>query len=66
MDDILVEIAKADGVLQKMDMGKDISTQSIPQKADRDTNFNIDPTSQVIQIPIFGATLERSPFHLNL
>ncbi len=56
MDDILVIIAKANGVPQRMDMGKDIGTQAILQKVDGDTNSNMDPTSWVIQIPIFGAT----------
>lgn len=53
MDDILVRIGKANGVPQRMNMWKDIGTQSIPQKVDGDTNFNIDPTSRVIQTPIF-------------
>jgi hypothetical protein len=48
MDDILAKIAKANGVLQRMDTGKNIGTQAIPQKVDGDTNSNIDPTSRVI------------------
>jgi hypothetical protein len=44
-----------------MNMGKDIGTRVIPQKVDGDTNSNIDPTSWVIQIPIFGATPEKVP-----
>jgi hypothetical protein len=65
MDDILVRIAKANGVPQRKDMGKDIGTQAIPQKVDGDTNSNIDPTSQVIQIPIFGATPKEVPISLQ-
>jgi len=48
MDDILAKIAKANGVLQRMDTRKNIGTQAIPQKVDGDTNSNIDPTSRVI------------------
>ncbi len=65
IDDILVKIAKANSVPQRMDMGKDIGTQAIPQKVDDDTNSNIDPTSRVIQIPIFGAILKEVPISLQ-
>jgi len=65
MEDILVGIAKVDGVPQGMDMGKDIGTQVNPQKVDGDTNSNTNPTSSAIQVPIFGAILEEDPTSLR-
>jgi hypothetical protein len=60
MDDILVGIAKVDGIPQRIDMGKDIGAQVNPQKVG-DTNSNTKPTSPTIQVLVFGAILEEGP-----
>ncbi len=58
MDDILVGIAKVDGILQGMDMY--IGTQVNPQEVG-DTNSITNPTSPTIQVPVFGVNLEQDP-----